>query len=174
VRSKIAVGICVAVFNAGCAGVPSKPDTAAVPKDCTTGELRNPYGLSPEKLAISGEVFTSLCSKSAKGLVNGDDARLDGRLVWPIRGRSAPLLALDHPLKMNAAGTVIGQVVVAYILEADGQVSWDSVLESSGDKDLDAVALRFFRSITYKAPATLDGKPVRAYFTAAFGHKANN
>ncbi len=93
---------------------------------CAAGTLRNQWRLSPEKLAISGALFTALCAKRNGELVNGEDIQLDGRFVRAIGGR-ADFASTTPPRYIK------GKVILAFIVEKNRTVSWVSVLESSGD-----------------------------------------
>ena len=164
------IGLYLAIHAAAWATPPPQPDAADGPKDCSVGELRNPQGLSPEKLEISQALFVTLCRRSAAPLVNADDARFDGRLERPTPRKSPRYLALSHPLPTDSQGRVAGTVTLAVIVGIDGEVSWDAVLESTADKEVTDLALRTLRSAIFSKPALLDGKPVRVYYTTRFGH----
>jgi TonB family protein len=140
------------------------PDEApASSPGCAVRTLHNDFGLSTEKVTISGALFTELCTRSNGALVNGDDAQLEGRFVRPV-GPNRILIQTTRPIEI-----IKGKVIVAFIVEKDLTVSWVSVLESSGNKKLDAQAYYFFKGLRYKEPAKLDGVPVRAYLTSKYG-----
>jgi TonB family protein len=126
---------------------------------CAAGEMRNNVGLSAEMLEISAALFRALCTKSGGSLVNGEDSGLGQRLVEPKMRSSGNSSVFGNGADRNASG----MAVLAYVVEADGRVSWVAVLESTGNKDLDTAAARFTRSLVFKIPATLDGKAVRIY-----------
>jgi TonB family protein len=139
-------------------------------KICSIGALRNSLGLSSDASAASGVLFMKLCSTSIDALVDLDDMRWDGHITRPVQDFSKTIvLPPQHPPKSKTEG----KVSVAYIVEVDGRVTWDSVLESSGDDDTDQEVLALVKGFTYKRAAMLDGMPVRAYATTIIGHSQN-
>ena len=164
------IGLFLTFHAAARAAMPPQPDAANGPRDCTVGELRNPQGLSPEKLAISQALFVALCRRSSASLVNTDDSRFDGRLERPTPRKSPSRLALFHPLPTDAHGRVAGTATLAPILGIDGEVSWDAVRDSTADKEVTDPAPPTLRSAIFSTPATLDGKPLRVYDTTGCGH----
>jgi TonB family protein len=155
--------ICALAATVGFAAVAMADEAPASSPACAAGTLRNDFALPSEKLAISGALFTELCTRSNGALVNGVDIQLEGRFVRPVSPTRVDI-------QTNAPIEIIrGKVIVAFIVEKDLSVSWVSVLESSGNKDLDAQAFYFFKRLKYKAPATLDGNPVRAYLMSKYG-----
>src|SRR5580692_3231417 len=83
---------------------------------CAAGTLRNQFGLSPEKLAISGALFSALCAKKNGELVNGEDIQLDGHFVRARGGRAD--FASTTPLRY-----IKGKVILAFIVEKNRTVS---------------------------------------------------
>jgi TonB family protein len=129
---------------------------------CELGEQLNTYGLSPEHLAASGALFMKMCAESRDALVNSDDKQLQHDLTAPGK------LVRQHGLRDFYPRTAMnlgqeGAVVVAYIVETDGRVTWAVVLKSSGKPGLDEAAVEWTKSLVYESPAYLGFMPVRMY-----------
>jgi Gram-negative bacterial TonB protein C-terminal len=116
-----------------------------------------------EKLNLRKAAFEELCKKSQTPLVDAADETLQGRLVLPERPDPPRINAGTTPLKPQPAS---GKTTVVFIVEETGKVSWLSILDSSGDAQIDnSTATYFSRVIRYKKPGLLDGKPVRTFMT---------
>jgi hypothetical protein len=119
--------------------------------------------LSQEKQNLRDAIYLDLCTKAVGDLVNVQDRDLAGRLVYPSKfpvmeaGPSESIAKEVMSLK--------APVVVVYILEPNGKVSWAAVLESSGLPRVDAVAVAVTKAMYYRKPVTLDGRPVRLFNT---------
>jgi hypothetical protein len=156
----LATLVMLATADVSAADVPdSSPATGA---NCEIGEMPNSFALSPETFAISGDLFKALCSRSTGPLVNGMDSRLKGHLKMP----QTPIVG--NPPKCGSCrnSPKSGEdwsVVIAYIVETDGRVSWVSVLNSTGNREVDASFFWLTKNSTYKIPALLDGMPARVY-----------
>jgi TonB family protein len=137
---------------------------------CELSETIDAGYLSPEKLAIRGAIFQELCKRSGGALVDGDNAQLKTRIVFPGGGKpirqefqsNVPLDEIFRQLKTR-------KVILAYIVEPTGKVSWVTVLESSGDKSVDAFAFARIRELNFRGAVTLDGQPVRLFRTTQYG-----
>ena len=119
--------------------------------------------IAQEKLNLRKAAFEELCRKSQTPLVDAADEALQGRLVLPERPDPPRLTASGAPPKAQPAS---GKTTVVFIVEDTGKVSWLSILDSSGDAQIDnSTATYFSRVIRYKTPGILDGKPVRVFMT---------
>jgi len=119
--------------------------------------------LSPDKMAIRAGIFRELCKRSNGDLTDAEDPALKGRLAAKqARRRLDFTVTEDLQRKIENAKA---PVILLTVSEANGQVSWITVLESSGDKQLDAAAVELTRAMD--SPVTLDGKAVRLFRTIA-------
>jgi TonB family protein len=132
---------------------------------CEPSGNLEPLPLSKEKLAIRDALYTELCRRGGGNLVDGDDAALQPRLQVPKR-RGTQIFDADADtsrlIRLSKA-----PVVLAYIVEATGDVSWVSVLESSGDKTLDSLAFSVTKGASFGKGIQLDGRPIRMFRTIA-------
>jgi len=164
------IGRCLTFRAAAWATAHPQPHASDGPKDCTVGALSDPQSLSREEPEFGQAPFLMPCGRSAAILMNGGDARLDGRLERPTPRKSPSDPDLRHPLATPAQGRVSGTATLAPILGIDGEVSWDAVRDSTADKEVTDPAPPTLRSAIFSKPATLDGKPLRVYDTTGCGH----
>ena len=136
--------------------------SASALADCKGAATLEGIALPPEKLALRKGAFEELCNKRGGDLVDGGDSALKARLtaptkaIWPApsTGRGAP----DAKKKK-------GPTVLVYIVEKSGEVSWLSILQSSGSNSLDEMAARTRAKVRYEQSAQLDGMPVPIFVT---------
>jgi TonB family protein len=117
--------------------------------------------LSPELLALSGTVFMKICGQLRGAIVNAGDSRLENTLMPPAHPRNADGFYPAEEVLKHHQGTVI----IAIVVEPNCKVSWAGVLKSSGYPALDAAALKWAVSTSFKSPGYLNSKPVRVYTT---------
>jgi TonB family protein len=119
--------------------------------------------LSSEKQAVRSAIYLELCRRSDGNLIDGDDVATRERLTFPKRRmRQTVTLGSDPIYKIQKAKA---SVVLAYVIETTGKVSWVSVLESSGDKEIDAAAFSLTKAIDLGDAITQGGEPVRVFRT---------
>jgi TonB family protein len=158
------------VFRICIAIVAAAPCVAGAECEPTTPRLT--YVLTPEELQKRSDTFVALCRADPAGLIDVEDDSYGDRLKGITEGKSGHTYPPDHLL------TVVGKskattMVVVVVVETSGRGSNTSVLTSSGDPVVDAAAVAFFADIVHKQPATLDGKPVRAFYTKHVTFKRN-
>jgi TonB family protein len=126
--------------------------------------------LSPEKFDERARLYREVCEKVRGDLIDADNANAPPTLIWP---RHFSNLATDrdpYPEHLKKQG-VQGVVVVSYTLDKRGRVDWVSVIESSGNAELDNAARIFFRKRKFTDPATVAGMPVRVFRSASMEFK---
>jgi hypothetical protein len=120
----------------------------------------------PEKAALRNAIYQEMCKRVGGALVDGDDASLKDRLVVP-RERPSPMISVDMAQGVEDIQRLISRskkpVILVYIVETTGKVSWVAMLESSGEKQLDALGVAITKALEFKAPYTLDGMPARVF-----------
>jgi hypothetical protein len=121
------------------------------------------YGESgdSEQSALSEAVFMRLCEQLKGALVNAHNPR-----IYPQRLTLPDKMIAGSPTDFISNGAMIHgrwKVLVAYIVEADGRVTWATTLKTSGLRGVDFAATQWLRSTTYGSPARLDHTPVRMY-----------
>ena len=79
---------------------------------------------------------------------------------------------LSYPDALQAACTE-GMVVVESIIDEDGKIRYPHLKESPGGPVMAFAALESLRSWRFK-PATLEGKPVKVYYTLTVNFKAQS
>ena len=117
--------------------------------------------LSPEKTAIRAEIYRELCRRSGGDLTDAEDPSLKDRLKAK-QARKRLDFTVTEDLQRLIKYTK-SPVILLTVSEANGKVSWLTVLESSGDKQLDAAAVAIAREMG--SPVTVDGMPVRLFRT---------
>ena len=142
----------VALVLGGCTGALASCEGASVVADIP---------LSAERFALRKGAYEELCNKRGGDLVDGANVNLAGRLSapdkakWPPPGNSG-----DGDAKKKT-----GPTVMDYIVEKSGEVTWLSILQSSGSKSLDEMAARLYARARFRKPAQLDGEPVPVFVT---------
>lgn len=87
-------------------------------------------------------------------------------------GRIFQLIA-DINASITYTDNASGAVVIRFVVEKDGSVGIAEVLRSSGNKTLDDEALRAVTSLKRFTPGTIDGKPVRVWYTMPITFNTN-
>ena len=126
--------------------------------ECTVDASRIGTALSPMALAARNALFMKACTDAGGTLIDATDPALAGHLSAP-----TGLQVLNrhfYPDEAQQRG-LQGGVLIALIVEADGSVHDVRVLEGSGHTLLDDAAVRTFANGRFKAPAQLDGRPIR-------------
>ena len=119
--------------------------------DCANDSAQIKLALPPEALSIRNVLFAQLCGNGE--LFDITDPTLAGRLAGP---RDIVPPAMWDPRGMR------GKLLVAFAVETNGSVHHVTVIESSGNREIDALAVESWRTARYRTPAKLDGRPVRA------------
>jgi TonB family protein len=119
--------------------------------DCANDSAQIKLALPPEALSIRNVLFSQLCGNGE--LFDITDPTLAGRLAGP---RDIVPPAMWDPRGMP------GKLLVAFAVELNGSVHHVTVIESSGNREIDARAVESWRTARYRTPAKLDGRPVRA------------
>ena len=138
--------------------------------ECTVDASRIGRALSPAALAARNALFMKACTDAGGTLIDATDPTLAGHLSAP-----TGLQVMNrhyYPDEAQRRGFQ-GRVLMALIVESDGSVHDVRVLEGSGHTLLDEAAVRAFTDSRFKAPAQLDGRPIRClvYEQMAFGMK---
>jgi TonB family protein len=120
--------------------------------------------LSDEKLAIRDGVFQKLCERSGGKLIDGNDGSFPTRRIQ--------LVPTGKMLQHTFSRETIERpprdpAVIVATVDTTGRVTWAAVLNSSGSKEVDAVAAATIRAMTFK-PAVLDGQPVAVFITIPY------
>lgn len=134
--------------------------SGASASSCEYGQPSDINTMSPDVLAVSRTVFTKICSLFNGELANGRDPH-SGHLKQPGKIIGTDIGVSYPPASMMRHET--GTVVMAFVVEADGRVSREALLKSSGYPNLDNAALSWQSSVRYETPAYLDDTPVRVY-----------
>jgi TonB family protein len=115
-----------------------------------------------EQTAVTA-VFKKFCTSVGGDMVFGYDPRLAHRLTLAKTPTGADLQDYypDDAIKREVEGTLM----VMYVAEPDGRVSWPYLIRSSGDRVLDIAGVLWLKSISFKTPAYLDFMPVRLFMT---------
>ncbi len=79
---------------------------------------------------------------------------------------------LSYPEALQAACSE-GMVLVESIIDEEGKVRYPRLKESPGGPVMSLAALESLRSWRFK-PATLEGKPVKVYYTLTVNFKATS
>ena len=119
--------------------------------DCANDSAQIKLALPPEALSIRNVLFSQLCGNGE--LFDITDPTLAGRLAEP--------RDIVPPAMWDPRG-IRGNLLLAFAVELNGSVNKVTVLVSSGNKELDERAVESWRTARYRAPAKLDGRPVRA------------
>jgi hypothetical protein len=133
--------------------------------DCEGSLTVKDVKLPPEKLALRKGAYGELCRKRGGLLVDSEDQSLAGRLTMPGEEKVPPPGSYGTP-PLDRTVAKLEPVILVYIIEIDGSVSWLSILHSSGNTQLDNVGAAFYLGMKYPTPAILDGKPVPIFMTS--------
>ena len=99
-------------------------------------------------------------------IIYSGDSRWEKSLTMPRKPNRNPS---DFYPQEEISSNHWGSAVIAVVVEADGRISWEAILKSSGHKGLDDAALKWAKSTRFKSPATLDSKPVRVFMVLSAG-----
>lgn len=116
--------------------------------------------------ATRNELFLRACQESNGAFVDVTDPTLAKRLVRPT-GPTADNVESHYPPELKRAGTT-GWVDLIMVAEVDGSVT--QITPAQGAKPFLDAAFEVAKTMKYKRPAALDGKPTRCllYIRIAF------
>jgi hypothetical protein len=117
---------------------------------CEASPTVKDIALSAEKLLLRSRGYLELCAKAAGALIDGENTLLQGRLKVPGKAKRPPP-GRSGPGKLDPKVTY-GATVLVYIVEASGEVSWLSILDSSGSPGLDNIAASFHSRLRIESP----------------------
>jgi TonB family protein len=132
--------------------------TAGANEGCSvlTSEARFPY--SQSALAARNAFLAAICGGLNCDIYLPWDVRIRDRFERASQGYSSHDQL--YPEKAKKQG-LVGKVVVAAVVEADGSIQHTVVMESSGHAVLDEAAAVWIKKSGSGSPARLDGQPVR-------------
>ncbi|MBK6672992.1 MAG: energy transducer TonB [Gammaproteobacteria bacterium] len=138
----------------------------ALAAQCELSTLVETSPLPTQKLLERDNLYLRLCRLSDGNLVDGEDRSLRDRLMlYGMQSTSRRMFQIDDDLRRNLRETV---TTLGYVVEADGKVSYVSVINSSGNQRVDQL-VRYFAAGRKMDPPTLDGQPVRVFLTTRCG-----
>ena len=136
---------------------------ALVHADCATDAARmkaqNTLSLPVGAIEARSALFLRLCERSGGTLVDGTNPALAGRFEPPDGPKNVLMTDMEYPSwakKMHLEGTV----VLAFLVDVDGSVHEQTVIQSSGNEAFDRAALKCWEDARFTHPARLDGRPV--------------
>jgi TonB family protein len=121
---------------------------------CLIDSSRPIAALSPDEMRARNLFVTDVCSRRRENLYDVTDTGLKDHLEKP----SLPPINYDeiYPGSSKQAHHE-GRALMAFIVDADGNVSHVSVISSSGHQDLDDAAAIFLAGTHIDNPARLNG-----------------
>lgn len=138
---------------------------------CELGKVEPREPLSERALERRNSAFRVLCERSAGKLIDAEDTAYAGRLSNPTNAKVPNFDSMLAEDIFREAKT--GSAILAVIVEDDGRVSWVSVIDSTGSKEIDLKLGQLYMATKFAKPARLDGERVRVFFTTPIKFRAD-